>query len=973
MADNGIELATAYVSLVASTGSLARSVAPELAAVERRTGETGKKAGGRLRSGMLLGIGRMAGPLVAALGVGAVIKGVGDMIGAASDLQQSVGGVEAVFGKYAKGVKKDSEGAAQSVGLSKNAYNELITVSGALLKNKGISDFAGQSKNLINIGADLSAQFGGSTKDAVDALNAAMRGESDPIERYGVSLNETSVNAFLAAKGLSKLKGPALEQAKTQARLALITKQTADAHGAFARESDTLAGKQQRVSAAFENVKATIGTALLPAMAGITEVAGKVVAWLAEKIPTALKFLSDTFSPVIDTVKLFIGTLTGEGADVELPWANTVIDVGGQVAGVIDTIKTGVGAFFTALRDGDVTSEGFVGVMETIGDFLHRMLPQAVAVAKAAFETVVAFIRDQVIPRFMGIVSAVGAFVQAAVPIVIDFVGRVIALFRSFMPTIRQILGIVGQIITGALDAIRATIERITTIIKFIWTNWGQGILDWIKIIWTAILNVIKPALETIRAVIRTVTALMKGDWAGVWQGIKDIVSSAWDTIKAVVGGALGILKQALSTAWSAIKGVASAAWGGIVSAISKAWGKVVGFIQGPIDRVLQFIQENLIDKINGLFSFLNINLHINPIWTANGAALRASRGAGSANAAERGGFARGGVLPGYTPGRDVHQFFSPTGGRLSLSGGEGILIPQATRAFGGRAGIAAINKYFRMGQSFAGGGIFEAIGNAANGFLGFVTDPLGSLRRLADNVLSGISGNPLVQMVAGMFKRLVAGVAEKASALFGTATGGGSIPAVGVNVNGKTLDSDTLRRIRAAGGGFTVIQGSRSFNPLSKGTHAGWGAADLVTRDWMGGVARLRAQGLLAMFRNWTGNQHIHALNPFVQGLSPQALAQVRRARANNGIFGAGGIFQPQSIRLASFDTGGLLQPGWTLAHNGLGYPEQVGGSGLTDRDLDRLAETLYGAVRAGMDDGQADRARTDRRRSRALTGARG
>lgn len=44
---------------------------------------------------------------------------------------------------------------------------------------------------------------------------------------------------------------------------------------------------------------------------------------------------------------------------------------------------------------------------------------------------------------------------------------------------------------------------------------------------------------------------------------------------------------------------------------------------------------------------------------------------------------ASGGVLPGYTPGRDVHQFYSPTGGMLHLSGGEGIIRPDSLR--GGR------------------------------------------------------------------------------------------------------------------------------------------------------------------------------------------------------------------------------------------------------------------------------------------------
>lgn len=63
------------------------------------------------------------------------------------------------------------------------------------------------------------------------------------------------------------------------------------------------------------------------------------------------------------------------------------------------------------------------------------------------------------------------------------------------------------------------------------------------------------------------------------------------------------------------------------------------------------------------------------------------------------GGYATGGVLPGYTPGRDVHQFSSPTGGRLMLSGGEAIMRPEWTRAVGGPRAVEQMNAAARNGN----------------------------------------------------------------------------------------------------------------------------------------------------------------------------------------------------------------------------------------------------------------------------------
>ncbi|MFV2198466.1 phage tail tape measure protein [Nocardiopsis sp. LOL_012] len=75
-------------------------------------------------------------------------------------------------------------------------------------------------------------------------------------------------------------------------------------------------------------------------------------------------------------------------------------------------------------------------------------------------------------------------------------------------------------------------------------------------------------------------------------------------------------------------------------------------------------------------------------------------------------GFATGGVLPGYTPGRDPHKFVSPTGGRLELSGGEAIMRPEFTRVVGS-GWVHAINTAARTGGI---GGVQSALGFANGG-----------------------------------------------------------------------------------------------------------------------------------------------------------------------------------------------------------------------------------------------------------------
>ena len=214
-------------------------------------------------------------------GIGALGKNMADY---ASEAEQSYGAVESIFAGHADQIVAKSQEAAHQVGLSGREYRELASTTGAMLKNMGMpmDEVSGKTQDLVALGADLAATFGGPTKDAVDAIGSLLRGEADPIERYGVSIKKADVNARLAAKGLSDLEGEALKQAEAQELLAMLTEQTADAQGQFARETDTAAHKQQVATAAIDDAREKIGTLLLPIMAEAMEKAAQVAGVIAE-------------------------------------------------------------------------------------------------------------------------------------------------------------------------------------------------------------------------------------------------------------------------------------------------------------------------------------------------------------------------------------------------------------------------------------------------------------------------------------------------------------------------------------------------------------------------------------------------------------------------------------------------------------------------------------------------------------------
>lgn len=285
-------------------------------------------ANGTQAKGEMRDVGGVAGKMGKAIGGAAVLGGAAlvkmgvDAVSAGSDAEQSIGATQTVYGKYADTVIEKSNEARDALGLSANEYRELSNVTGALLSGAGVpmKGLAKLTDDLNTRAADLAATFGGSTKEAVEAVSSLMKGEADPIERYGISIKQSDVNARMAAKGLDKLEGAGKKQAEMQTRVELLMSKSAKTAGAFARESDTLANKQQRANAKFTDAEAKLGGILIPLVATATDL-------FADKFVPALETATDWLSENQDEI---VATGKAIGGDL-LPPLKTAAEVVGDV------------------------------------------------------------------------------------------------------------------------------------------------------------------------------------------------------------------------------------------------------------------------------------------------------------------------------------------------------------------------------------------------------------------------------------------------------------------------------------------------------------------------------------------------------------------------------------------------------------------------------------------------------------------
>lgn len=219
-------------------------------------------------------VGKNIGKVVAGIGVGlgaAVVSQIKPAIDAASDLEQQYGALDSVFKDIAPSMKEFAS-EQYRIGLSTADAARSMTLLGSQLKGYGlpVDEAAQKTKDLTLLAADLAATFGGTTADAVASIGSLFRGEYDPIEKYGVAIKKSDVNARLAAEGLDKLEGEQLKMAEAQAALTLLFEKTTDAQGQANREMDTAAARSERLKATFENLQAEIGQQLLPIFVDIT-------------------------------------------------------------------------------------------------------------------------------------------------------------------------------------------------------------------------------------------------------------------------------------------------------------------------------------------------------------------------------------------------------------------------------------------------------------------------------------------------------------------------------------------------------------------------------------------------------------------------------------------------------------------------------------------------------------------------------
>lgn len=492
------ELGSAFVQIVPSARGIEGAIQKELSGEMSSAGQ----AGGQLYGANLVSTIKR---LVAAAGIGMAIKKAVD---AGGEMQQNLGGTEAVFGEFAKQIQDTASEAYRNMGMSASEYMATANKMGSLFQGSGLS----QQRSLeltsaaMQRAADVASVMGISTEQAMESIAGAAKGNFTMMDNLGVAMNATTLKAYALEKGINFKWETASNAERAELAMQMFMERTSQYESNFARESEeTFTGSLGAMQAAVQDFMANLalGNDITPSLTAI--------------IGTAQTFLIDNFLPMIGSIISQIPTIIGTAAPLIIQAIQSVFT---QLSGAIspDALNAGLDAM-----------KGFVdGFASQIPEFLAQALPMLL--------------------EFSGnLRSNIGTIVDAGIEMLKSLVQGIINGFPTLISTVPQIITNIAGIINDNMPKIlKAGLDIIVML--------GKGIIDNIPVIVANMGNIVQAIISVVMAMnwldlgVKLLT--------GIVNGLKSVASFIPDFFKGLIEG--------IKTSFSAVD------WGGVGMAIIK-------------------------------------------------------------------------------------------------------------------------------------------------------------------------------------------------------------------------------------------------------------------------------------------------------------------------------------------------------------------------------------------------------------------
>lgn len=526
---------------MADIGTATVKVTPNMQGIQGKIAAGFKGSAGPATQALGDEVDKNSGPFQAALGkLGGFAKGAGVAIAggmlagaaglaalttkavmSAAELEQQLGGSEAVFGQYAATLQETAKSAYKNAGLSQQEFLQGANKMGSLFQGAGfdVKSSMEMSSASMQRASDIASIMGISTTDALEAVTGMAKGNFTMMDNLGVAMNDTAIGAYALSKGINKSTSEMSIQEKVGLANQMFMEKTAKYAGNYAKENETLSGSLNTTKKAFDN--------LLAGQGDIGAFVDSLLNTISIAIPQITAMLPKIVSGIGAVLKALVPALA-KALPVLVPALITAVQ--DLLNALISALPTIVQVLVTALP---ILIKAFVQLFLAI----LQALPQIIAIIAQAIPQIVdAIVTSLTAPAslqaiIMGMVQLMLALVQAIPIIVTALVAALPVIVKNIIAVLTSPQFIQAMIMAG-VQLLKAVIAGMVSMVgSVIGAAW-----DIIR----AIGNVLSPS---------SLFSIGKNVVQGLWNGIQDmggwlkdkIIGFVKDKIPGPIKSALGI------------------------------------------------------------------------------------------------------------------------------------------------------------------------------------------------------------------------------------------------------------------------------------------------------------------------------------------------------------------------------------------------------------------------------------------------
>lgn len=578
---------------------------------------------------------------IVALGIGKVIK---DSIQLGMDAIESDNLFEVSMGNMADSVRDWSEEVGNALGLSATEMRKNVGTIYNMTTSMGLAEDNAlkMSKGITLLANDMASFYNLSTDEAFNKINAGITGETEPLKRLGILVDENTVKQVAYQQGIAETGTELTQQQKVLARYVAILQQTGNAQGDLARTLDSPANQLRQLKSQVQNLGIAFGSFLTPIIQAVIPYVTAFTKVITYALNTLSKFLGlKSTSASNETAKInsniggigsglddankkaknLKGTLAGfdemnvltdnssdssssgsggsAGGDIGFDLGD--YDAGlDQINSKVDTIVENMMSSFSTIKDvvqGIWNSEpiqAFAGAVTTYGQFIFDY-----------WSVLGTNLVTNITTTWGNIKTNVGTALTNMTTLWTTFWTDIDKGIKTWgQPIIEGVNGVFNSIWKDAFDPyiqlITKTWADFSGILVDLWNEHGKplvdnigefatNIIDLFQSIWDKVIEpIVTPFLETL-------------SW--LWdKHLKGMIKAIGDLVGSVINGALEIYNKFIHPILTWLLDKLAPAWAFLSSTVIGIVGTIIGVISDLITGITKVLR-GIIDFIVGVFT----------------------------------------------------------------------------------------------------------------------------------------------------------------------------------------------------------------------------------------------------------------------------------------------------------------------------------------------------------------------------------